>query len=85
MLLGRKDITIDFVLSRNIKINTPNCEASNSCLNLQYKAMAKDSIVKSSLSLLPSNGTAYRVKAEFVARQNYTFCFHTPNTSILNM
>jgi hypothetical protein len=78
MLLGRKDLTIDFVIAKNQIINSRNCSATDSCFKLLYKASTKDVIVKSSMELLKSNSTAYRLKIDFVPRQNYTFCFHSP-------
>ncbi len=62
MLVGRKDLMIDFVLGKNQVIDSTNCQASNSCFKLEYKAMTKDNIVKSSIELLKSNSTAYRIK-----------------------
>lgn len=85
MLVGRKDLIVDFILGKNQAIDSPNCQITNTCFKLDYKAITKDAIVKSSIEPLNSNSTAYRIKVEFAPRQNYTFCFHTPNTSILNI
>lgn len=49
MLLGRKDITIDFVIGKNQVLDAADCQLTNSCFKLSYKAMAKDTIVKSSM------------------------------------
>lgn len=62
MLVGRKDLMIDFVLGKNQVIDSTNCQITSSCLKLDYKVMVKDTIVKSSIEMLKSNSTAYRIK-----------------------
>jgi hypothetical protein len=85
MLVGAKDIIVDFVFSKNRLLDSPNCQKTNTCFSLQYKATAVNSMIVSSMEAIKANSTAYRLKIQFVPLENYTICFYTPNISALNL
>lgn len=85
MLVGTKDLIIDFVFSKNRLLDESNCQKTNTCFSLQYKATTVNNIIKSSIEVIKANSTAYRLKVQFVPLENYTICFHTPNVSALNL
>lgn len=86
LVLGRKEIVLDFVMGRNDSRYIDFCSnQSDSCTTLMYFVNTKSSLIKANISVLQSTPTVNRLRFPFIPKENYTICFYTPNISAVNI